>query len=83
MTPWSGGRDVDLDRIAGAEVALLDDLQVGARARGQGEALEEGRVAHLQAELEAGQPRLDDLEQRGADPPALAEDGAGDIDALR
>src|SRR5215208_6022411 len=75
-------RDVDLDRIAGPELALLDDPQVGARARRAREPPDEPGVAHPQPELEARQPRLYDLEQCGPDAPALPQERLRDREAL-
>ena len=73
VTPWSGCAAA-LDRIAGADVALLHDPQVRAGAPRRREALQERRIAHPQPQLEAREARLAHLEQRRADPPALAHD---------
>jgi hypothetical protein len=63
----------DVDRLAGFEHALLDDPQIGPGAPGQREQLHHQGIAELQAELEAGKPRLGDLEPDGADAPVLAD----------
>jgi hypothetical protein len=70
-----------LDRIAGPQVPRFDDAQIGAGATRGREALQEHRVAHSQAELEAGEPGLADLQQRRPDPPALADDRVRQIDS--
>src|SRR4051794_1034423 len=74
--------DLHLDAVAGAELALLEDLEVGAGARGLAEASDEGGILHPQPELEARQPGLDDLQQRRPDAPALAEQRARDVEPL-
>src|SRR4051812_8264845 len=68
----------DLDPVAGPDVALLDHAQVGAWPTARGEELREARVAHPEAELEARQARLRDLEQGAAHGPALADHGPRD-----
>src|SRR4051812_611958 len=70
-----------LDRVAGSQLALLDDAEVGARPLGAGEALDEQRVAHALGELPARDPRRGDLERRRADRPALADQRAVHVDA--
>ena len=56
--------------LSGLALALLG---VGAGTRRLPEPPDEPRVGHAQAQLEARQPRLDDLEQRRPDPPALPD----------
>jgi hypothetical protein len=68
--------------VAGPELALGEDAQVGAGTAGVREQLDHLRVAEPQAELEARLPGLADLELDGPDPPALADHGICDIDAL-
>src|SRR6188508_220201 len=46
----------NLDLVARADVAFLDDAQVRTEAPREVELLDEGRVAHAHPELEAGQP---------------------------
>ena len=78
--PCDGRESTQL--IARAQLALLHDPQVRAGAAGLAEALDHLRVAEAQPELGARQPRLADLELDGPGPPALADHGAADVDAL-
>jgi hypothetical protein len=71
-----------LDPVAGADLALADDAQVRPRPAGGGEGLQEFRVAHPDAELEAGKARLGDLELSRADPPAFADQRLAQVDAV-
>src|SRR6185436_69200 len=65
--------------VAGADLALLDDAEVGARlARGR-EVDGERCVLHARAELPARNARLGDLEDGAADLPELADHGARDV----
>src|SRR4051794_18258267 len=61
------------DRIAAAELALLDDATVEARAPAAGEERSHARLVHADTEAVAGDPRLRDLEDGGADPEAVAD----------
>src|SRR5688572_4541594 len=69
-----------LDGVSGADLARLGDAQVGPRAARGREALQEPRVAHPQAQLEARKPWLADLQHRGPDPPALADHRGRHVD---
>src|SRR5215216_5614607 len=71
----------DLDRVAGGDLTLGPDAQVGAGPAGGRELAREPLAAHADAQLEAGDARLGDLEQGPADPPAPADLGPGDVDA--
>jgi hypothetical protein len=62
-----------VDLVAGADVALVYDAQVGARSARRGEALEKARIAHPQTELEARQTRLRDLQHGAPHGPPLAD----------
>src|SRR4051794_18417379 len=75
------GPAVDRDRVARADLALAHDPQVRARALGPREALEHLRIAEAQAQLEAREARLADLELDRAEPPALADHRAAHVDA--
>src|ERR687892_1822456 len=70
-----------LHRVAGGDVALLQDAEVGAGPAGGRELPREPLAAHADAQLEAGRTWLGDLEQGRAGPPALPDHGAADVDA--
>src|SRR5215203_4315791 len=63
----------DLDPVAGPQLALLHDAQVGPGPPRPGELPHEPLRPHPETELEAGKPWLRDLDQRGPGPPALAD----------
>jgi hypothetical protein len=71
-----------MDRVAGTDVALAHDAEVGAHASLVLKALRESEVVHANAELEAGKSRLCDLEDRRADLPVLADDRLPEVDAF-
>src|SRR3990172_11072477 len=71
----------DMDGVARGEDSLADDPQVGARPSRFREFPWERGVLHLHAELPAGRSRLRDLEERGSNLPALADEGARDVDS--
>src|SRR3954470_3701954 len=71
----------DLDRVARPQLALLGDREVGARAAGVQELLLEAAYADPRLELEAGDARAGDPQLDRADPPALADPRARDVDA--
>ena len=73
----------DPDLVSRADVAFLDDTQVGTRPAGLREALGKEGVARARPELPAWKPRLGDFEKAASDPPALADESAGDIDPAR
>ena len=62
-----------LDRVAGLHAALLQHPEVEARAVVGDEQRRHPRLLHPQPEAEAGHPRLGDLEDRLADPVAIAD----------
>jgi len=70
----------DLGRVAGGDLALGQDAQVRPGPPGGGEAGREPLAAHPDPQLEAGDPRLGDLEQGPPDPPALPHQGVADVD---
>jgi hypothetical protein len=70
----------DLGRVAGGDLAFGQDAQVGPGAAGGGEAGREPPAAHPDAQLEAGDARLGDLQQGPADPPALPHERVAHID---
>src|SRR3954447_3945257 len=72
----------DRDLVAGLQLTFADDPHVGARAARLRERPDHPEVAEAQPELRARQPWLADLELDGAEPPALADDRAADVDAL-
>src|SRR4051812_12299048 len=76
-----GGAVGYVNSIAGFELALGDDAQVRAWPVRSGEPLEHQRIAEPEAELEAREPGLADLELDGPDPPVLADNGVRDVDA--
>jgi hypothetical protein len=76
-----GGAVAYVNLVARAELARGNDAKVGAGTTGAREQPDHLRVAEPQAELEARLPRLADLELDGPDRPALADHGAGDVDA--
>jgi hypothetical protein len=47
-------RVTENDRVAGADLAVPDDAQIGAQSSALVEAIDEVRVAHAHPELEAG-----------------------------
>ena len=65
------------DLVAGADFALLKDAEVESRPSAGGQERRHARLVHANADAIAGDPRLRDLEQRAADPIAVA-----DIDAI-
>src|SRR5207253_2822267 len=71
-----------LDLVAGADLALLENPQVAAGTAGLGEALLKSGLADLVAQLEAGNARKADLEERRADPPLLSDLRAGEVEPL-
>src|SRR5262245_51477936 len=71
---------LDHDRIPCADLPFLDDAEVRPEARGALELLHEARVAHADAELEAREARLADLQERGPDAPAAADHGGRHVD---
>src|SRR5262245_45385220 len=70
----------DLDPVTGPDLTLLDDSQVGSGPTRHREALQEPGISHADAELEAREAWLGDLEQRRAHPPALAQLGRVEVD---
>ena len=64
--------DLD-DRVAGADLALLDHAQVEARAAVPGQQRGHPRLLEADADLVTGDPRLRDLEHRGADREPVAD----------
>ena len=82
-TPWSGSAARSTSIASPAPSSPSATIRRYAPGRDdRAKRLQERRVAHPQAELEAREPRLDDLEQRRPDPPALADERARDVDAL-
>src|SRR5262249_16678103 len=73
----------DLNLIARADIALDNDAQIGPGAQGLGEAAREELVVHPHPQAPTGHPRLGDLQPRGPDRPALPDEGAVHVDALR
>ena len=71
----------ELDCVARLQLALLGDREVRARAAGVQELLLEAAHADPGLELEAGDARAGDPQLDRADPPALADARAGDVDA--
>src|SRR6185436_20592125 len=67
--------------VPGADLALLDDAEVGARPASGREVDGERRVLHARAELPARNARLRHLEDGTADLPELADDGSRDVHA--
>ncbi|HEX7979725.1 MAG TPA: hypothetical protein VF461_14045 [Gemmatimonadaceae bacterium] len=74
------GTEDDIDRVAGADVPFLHDAQVRAHSTDVLEPSGEARIAEPDAELEAGEPDLRDLEDRGSDCPAFANQCARQVD---
>src|SRR6185503_18513850 len=72
-----------LDLVARAELSLADDAQVSAGTVRLAEALDHREIPEAHAELRARDPRLGDLEHGAADPPALADHRARDVEPLR
>ena len=66
------GQDLD-DRVAGLDLALLEDAEVKARPVMRDDQRGHLRVVHPDAEAIAGHPRLRHLEQRAADPVMIAD----------
>src|SRR5919198_526505 len=69
-----------LERVAGGDLPLPDDREVGARAHGGSEAPRERLVAHADAQLVAGDPGRGDLQDGAADGPALADQGGARVE---
>ena len=61
------------DRVAGADLTLLQHAQVEARAAVTGQQRRHPRLGEPDADLVAGDPGLGDLEQRRADRIAVAD----------
>src|ERR1700722_18115956 len=73
----------DLDRVARADLARLDHPQVGAGPYGHREPLDPAGPGQPGLEGAARNPGTGPLEDHGRpDPPALADQGAVDVDAL-
>ncbi len=69
------------DGIPCANIALVDDAQVGPKTAGVCEAFVEAWVIHACTELPAREPRLRDLQEGGANLPPLADYRIGDRDS--
>ena len=61
------------DRVAGADVAFLEDAEVEARPSAGGQQGRHLRLVHANPDAVAGDARLGDLEQGRADPVAVAD----------
>src|SRR5262245_53310035 len=61
------------DRVAGADLALLEDAQVEARPSAGGQERGHLRLVHANPDAVAGGPRLGHLEQRSPDPVAVTD----------
>src|SRR3990172_9357499 len=68
------------DGVVRRKNSLPDDPQVGAGPSGSGELPRKRGVLHPHAELPAGRSGLRDLEKRGSNLPALADESARDVD---
>jgi hypothetical protein len=69
-----------LDGVAGADLSLGLDRQVGAGTSRFGESVHEPSVTHAKSELEARNPWFGHAQQRAADPPALTDDTVRQVD---
>ena len=70
------------DLVAGTDVALAHDAEVGTEARGVVEAIDELGVAHADPELEARLPGLRHLELGAPDQPAGPDHQRPQVDAF-
>ena len=61
------------DRVAGADLAFLEDAQIEARPSAGGQERSHLRLVHANSDAVAGDPRLSHLEQRSPDPVAVAD----------
>src|SRR5262245_50415127 len=61
------------DLVPFLDVALLEDAKVEAGAAVRDEQGRDARIVHADADAVAGDPRLCDLEERGADSVAVAD----------
>jgi hypothetical protein len=77
-----GGTRDARDRVAGADVTSASNAEVHAEAAGFVEPLHERGVAHPDAELEAREFRLRDLERHRSNRPHLADDRGCEVDTV-
>src|SRR5438045_1423974 len=63
------------------DITFDHDPQVGPMPASSFEAIDEAGVTHSDAQLEAGHPRLRDLQPRGTDGPHLADHRSAQVDA--
>ena len=61
------------DRVAGADLAFLEDAQIEARPSAGGQERSHLRLVHANPNAVAGGPRLRHLEQSSPDPVAVAD----------
>jgi len=59
--------------IAGADLTLLENPEVGAESSDGQEALREAGIVQAHAKLETRKPRLGDLQQGRPDPPPIPD----------
>ena len=79
--PLGAGQDLD-DLVAGLDLALLEHAKIKARPVMRDEQRRHSRLVHPDADPVAGDARLRHLEQRAADPVAVADADLGVGQAL-